>query len=105
MAEEGLANGDGIARFVLSHDHLVGPALQVSGGDGQRLSHGPEAQQPDAELSLDSLGALFLEGAFQGIPDVGGDIGKVRDARGVPRDAFPVIYDPQVTLCPVPCLG
>ncbi len=62
------------------------------------VAYGPEAQQPDAELTLQAARTACLQPALDGIADMGGNVVEIRTALLVPRNALTVIaYRQEVT--------
>src|SRR5215469_378780 len=58
-----------VARISLAHDHLIGALIRARAGHGKRLADRPEAEQPNAELALDPVGAALLETALDRVAD------------------------------------
>jgi len=85
--------------------HLVGLAVGTGAGHGELLTDRPEAEQTNAELALDALGAVCLETSFDRIADVRAYIAKIRDAIVISGYTLPVIAHHQVMLTPFPTPG
>src|ERR1700736_3037513 len=56
LGEQRTLGRDGIARIAFAYDHLIRPPTRACRSHHELFADGPEAQEPDAELALQSGG-------------------------------------------------
>jgi hypothetical protein len=80
LAEQAPPRRDRIAGITLAQEHLVRPLVGPRRGHHQLLADGPEAEQADAEFTLQAGGSRGLHSPFHGIADVCRHVAEVRFA-------------------------
>src|SRR6266852_3023077 len=96
---------DAVARIAFAKLHLPGTAVVARRSQQKIFTQRPEAQETDAELTLQSLRTLRLQAPLDGVAHVGGDVVEVRLAVGVPAHALAVVLDAQIMLSLVLAAG
>ena len=95
VSKKGATRSHGVSRIAFAHNHLIGTLVGPGRSHGDFAAHGPEAQQPDSELTLKPSRAAGFQPSLDGIADMGGDVMEIRTAILIARHAFTVISDRQ----------